>query len=136
MKKTHILLLIILSLVTAWLISYSSSLTTYDTIQSARTKPGQYVHIIASIDRSKPIIYNPLLAPNYLEFYAQDSSGYNTKVIYHNVKPTELEQSTQLLLKGSMNDEYFDCQEILLKCPSKYKDERSSLENQLTFSPK
>lgn len=124
MKKIHIFLLVLLSLLTAWLISYSTSLTTYDTIQSARTKPGQYVHIIATLDRNNLIVYNPVQAPNYLEFYAKDSSGACIKVVYHNVKPSELEQSAQILLKGAMQEDYFDCEEILLKCPSKYKDEQ------------
>lgn len=124
MKKVHIFLLVLLSLLTAWFISYSTSLTTYDTLKSAALKQGQYVHIIASLDRNSPIVYDPVQNPNYLEFHALDSSGYRTKIIYHNVKPAELEQSAQILLKGAMQDGYFDCQEILLKCPSKYKDEQ------------
>jgi cytochrome c-type biogenesis protein CcmE len=49
--------------------------------------------------------------------------GSETRVIYRNAKPTELEHSERVVLKGKMNGDVFECKEILLKCPSKYKDD-------------
>jgi cytochrome c-type biogenesis protein CcmE len=31
--------------------------------------------------------------------------------------------SERIVMKGKMNGEVFECKEILLKCPSKYKDD-------------
>jgi cytochrome c-type biogenesis protein CcmE len=53
-------------------------------------------------------------------------------VIYHNTKPAELEQSELLVLKGKMEGDVFKCNDILLKCPSKYKDDKQQLEKTVT----
>jgi len=111
---------------------YSVDFSTYDTISSAKEKPGKYVHLIARLDKSKPIEYDAIKDPNYLTFYATDSLGGSTRVIYHNTKPPELEQSDRIVLKGKMEGNVFQCDNILLKCPSKYKDDKKQLEKTVT----
>ncbi|MBX2921316.1 MAG: cytochrome c maturation protein CcmE [Chitinophagaceae bacterium] len=124
MKKIHIVTLVLIAAAIAYmLVTMSKDLTTYDTIASAKQKQGKFIHLIAKLDRSKDIEYDPVTDPNFLAFYAVDSLGGNTKVIYHSTKPPELEMSERLVLKGKMNGEVFECKEILLKCPSKYKDD-------------
>lgn len=113
------------------LVTMSKDLTTYDTIASARQKQGKYIHLIAKLDRSKDVQYDPIADPNYLAFYAIDSLGGQTKVVYHSTKPPELEMSERIVLKGKMNGEVFECKEILLKCPSKYKDDPAHQEKEL-----
>jgi cytochrome c-type biogenesis protein CcmE len=73
--------------------------------------------------------------PNYLSFYAIDSLGSSTKVIYHNAKPAELDQSERVVLKGKMQGNIFECDNILLKCPSKYKDDKKQLEKTVSNNP-
>jgi cytochrome c-type biogenesis protein CcmE len=114
------------------LLIYSVDFSTYDTIASARHKQGKYVHLIARLDRSQPVLYDAIKDPNYLSFYAVDSIGNSTKVIYHNTKPAELEQSERVVLKGKMQGDVFECDNILLKCPSKYKDDKKQLEKSVT----
>ena len=63
--------------------------------------------------------------------YVIDSLGGKTKVVYHNSKPGDLEKSERIVLKGRMFKDYFDCKDILLKCPSKYKDDKKVLENSM-----
>lgn len=111
---------------------YSVDFSTYDTIESARKKQGKYVHLIARLDKRQPVLYDAIKDPNYLSFYAVDSLGGSTKVIYHNTKPAELEQSERVVLKGKMQGNVFECDNILLKCPSKYKDEKQQLEKSVT----
>ncbi len=126
MKKTHIIALILIAGAIAYMLAtLSKDLTTYDTIASAQQKQGKYIHLIAQLDRTKDISYDPVKDPNYLEFFAVDSLGGKTKVVYHNTKPPELEMSERIVLKGKMNGDVFECKEILLKCPSKYKDDPS-----------
>lgn len=128
MKKTHILLLIGIAALIAGLIAYSADFSTYDTINSAKQKPGKFVHIIAKLDKSKPVEYDAIKNPNYVSFYALDSLGGQTKVVYHNSKPTDLEKSERIVMKGKMTNEHFECKDILLKCPSKYKDDKEKLQ--------
>jgi cytochrome c-type biogenesis protein CcmE len=128
MKKTHIILLVLIAFAIGGLLMFSVDFSTYDTILSAKEKQGKFVHLIAKLDKSVPIEYDPANNPNYLAFTAVDSLGGSTKVVYHNTKPTELEQSERVVLKGKMKGEVFECSEILLKCPSKYKDDKKQLE--------
>ena len=123
MKKTHIILLVAIAAVIAGLLTMMKDITTYDSIESARKKEGKYVHLIAKLDKTKPVQYDPIKDPNYLAFYAVDSLGSETKVVYRNAKPSEFEHSERIVLKGKMQGETFECNEILLKCPSKYKDD-------------
>jgi cytochrome c-type biogenesis protein CcmE len=123
MKKVHIIILGAVAVVIAGLLTMMKDLTTYDTIASARGKDGKYVHLIAKLDKSRPVEYDPIKDPNYLSFYALDSLGGETRVVYRNAKPTEFEHSERIVLKGKMKGDVFECQEILLKCPSKYKDD-------------
>jgi cytochrome c-type biogenesis protein CcmE len=125
MKKLQIAMLIVIAGAIAGLLTLTKDITTYDSIASARKKEGKYVHLIAKLDKKIPIVYDPVKDPNYLSFQAVDSLGATTKVIYHNAKPAELENSDRVVLKGQMSGEVFECKEILLKCPSKYKDDPS-----------
>jgi cytochrome c-type biogenesis protein CcmE len=123
MKKLHIVILAAVAIVIAGLLTMMKDLTTYDSIASARSKEGKYVHLIAKLDKSKPIEYDPIKDPNFLSFYALDSLGGATRVVYRNAKPSEFEHSERIVLKGTMQGDVFECKEILLKCPSKYKDD-------------
>ncbi len=125
MKKLHIIILVAIAVIIAGLLTMMQDISTYDSIASARKKEGKYVHLIAKLDKTSPVQYDPLKDPNYLSFYATDSLGSTTKVVYLNSKPTEFENSERIVLKGKMQGEVFECNEILLKCPSKYKDDPS-----------
>ncbi len=132
MKRTHIIILVAIAALIVTLIIFSAGdFSTYDTINSAKEKPGKYVHLIAKLDKTQPIEYDPVNNPNYLSFYAIDSLGGSTKVVFHNSKPTDLEKSERIVMKGSMKSDYFECKDILLKCPSKYKDDKKQLEKTL-----
>ncbi len=131
MKRTHIIILVGIAALIAGLLSYSADFSTYDTIASANSKKNKFVHIIAKLDKTQPVEYDAIKNPNYLSFYAVDSLGGKTKVIYHNSKPTDLEKSERLVMKGKMQNEHFECSDILLKCPSKYKDDNTQLEKSL-----
>jgi hypothetical protein len=131
MKKLHILLLVGVAAAIAVMVSFSTDLTTYDTISSARQKTGEYVHLIAKLDRAQPVEYNAVQNPNYCAFTVIDSLGASIKVISNKPKPADLEQSERIVLKGRMEADGFYCEDILLKCPSKYKDDMKAAEKQL-----
>jgi hypothetical protein len=85
MKRIHLYTLIGIAVAIVSLITFgfsSSDFSTYDSISSAKNKQGKYVHLIAKLDKSVPIEYNPAKNPNYLSFYITDSLGSRIKVIY------------------------------------------------------
>ena len=132
MKNLHIILLIAIVAAIAILASFMGDLSTYDTVASARKKLGRFVHLIAKLDHSGPVEYDAVKNPNYLSFYAVDSLGAVVKVVYHSAKPDNLEISERLVLKGSMKNDHFECKEIMMKCPSKYKDDPEQSEKNLS----
>ena len=99
MKKTSIIILVLIAASIVVLISYTGDLTTYETISSAKQKEGKFVNLIAKIDKKQPLEYDAIKNPNYLSFFAVDSLGNSIKVVY------------------------------LLKCPSKYKDDPKAMKN-------
>ncbi len=113
MKKTHIIALVLIAAAIATLISFMGDVTTYETIASAKHK-------------SEPMNYDPVKNPNYLTFTAIDTLGNSIEVVYHNAKPTDMEKSERLVLQGKVEDGKFECKNILLKCPSKYKDDANA----------
>lgn len=131
MKKIHIIILVFIAAGIAVLIRFMNVSTTYDTVETAKSKPGKYVHLIAKLDKSKPVEYDAIRDPNFLSFTAIDSLGGSVKVVYRNAKPDNLEISDRLVLKGSYNEIHFECKEIMMKCPSKYKEDMKAAENNL-----
>ena len=131
MKRTHIILLVGIAALIVGLLSYSADFSTYDSINSSKSKPGKFVHIIAKLDKTLPVEYDAVKNPNYLSFYAVDSLGGQTKVVFHNSKPADLEKSERLVMKGKMSVDHFECSDILLKCPSKYKDDKQILQQKM-----
>lgn len=134
MKKTHIIILLFIAAAIVVLISYTGDLTTYETIASARQKEGKFVNLIAKMDKQKPLEYDAVKNPNYLAFTAVDTLGNSIKVIYRNNKPTDMEKSERLVLKGKVQGDHFECKDILLKCPSKYKDDPNAMKKNLQTS--
>jgi cytochrome c-type biogenesis protein CcmE len=134
MKKTHIVVLVLIAAAIAVLISYTGNLSTYETIASARQKEGKFVRLIAKVDNTQPVEYDAAKDPNYMTFTAIDTLGNKTKVIFHNSKPADFEKSERLVLNGRMQNGQFECKDMLMKCPSKYKDDPNVMKKNITIT--
>jgi cytochrome c-type biogenesis protein CcmE len=135
MKKTHIVALVCIAATIMVLLSYVTDLSTYETIASARQKAGKTVTVIAKLDRSYPIEYNPATNPNLTSFQVMDSLGNKVKVMYYFEKPFDMEKSERVVLKGKMHGDIFEITRkdgVLIKCPSKYKDDPKAASNNLS----
>jgi len=132
MKKTHIILLVLIAAAIVVLISYTGDLSSYETIGSAKQKQGKFVNLIVKLDKTQPVQYDPVKDPNYLKFNVQDSVGGKIAVVYHNSMPTDMEKSERLVLKGKVQGDTFECSSIVMKCPSKYKDNPNAMQEQPT----
>ncbi len=122
MKKTEILILVLIAVSIAVLVSFMGNLTTYETIASAKQKEGKSVKLVVKM-KPNSIEYDAVKNPNFLKFSAVDTLGNVVDVIYHDAKPTDMEKSERIVLNGKMQGGQFECKSILLKCPSKYKDD-------------
>jgi cytochrome c-type biogenesis protein CcmE len=134
MKKINIVLLIFIAAAIAVLTSFLQTATTYDSIETAKSKPGKFVHVMAKLDHTQKIEYDAINNPNYLKFTVVDSTGQTLNVVYHNAKPDNLEMSDKLVLKGKYEGDHFECKDIQTKCPSKYKDDIKATEKSIQSS--
>jgi len=130
MKKLHVVLLVLIAIAIVVLISYTGDLSSYETVASAKQKQGKFVNLIVKIDHSVPVDYDPVKDPNLLQFHVQDSLGGNISVVYHNTMPTDMVKSERLVLKGRVQGDHFECSTIVMKCPSKYKDNPNAMKQQ------
>ena len=139
MKKSHIVILVVIAAGIMVLLSFMGDLSTYETIASARQKEGKTVTIIAQLDKSpeSPVEYNAAKNPNLTRFYVKDTLGNRAQVVYYFEKPFDMEKSDRIVLKGKMKGNVFEITRkdgILIKCPSKYKDDPKAAKNNLSQS--
>ncbi len=129
MQKIHIIGLVMIAVSIGVLISMMSDVTEYSNFEEA-IKSGGRVKAVGILSKDKPMEYNPQKDPNYFSFYMKDDVGVERKVILTQSKPQDFEMSEQIVVTGSMKGNDFVADEILLKCPSKYKDEEISLKKE------
>jgi cytochrome c-type biogenesis protein CcmE len=64
-----------------------------------------------------------------------DTLGNTARVVYHYEKPYDMEKAERIVMKGKMKGDVFEITSkdgILIKCPSKYKDDPKAASNNLT----
>jgi len=112
-----------------FLISASGDVSTYANFESA-LQDGNRVKIAGELVKSEEIVYNPSKDPNYFSFVIKDDLGIAKKVVMDQAKPQDFEMSESVVVTGELKDDIFYADDILLKCPSKYKSEELSIRNQ------
>ncbi|MGN6418535.1 MAG: cytochrome c maturation protein CcmE [Pseudobacter sp.] len=135
MKKTHIVILVAIAAGIMILLTMMGDISTYETLASARQKEGKTVTVITQLDRTTPIEYDAVKNPNLTRFNVVDSLGNKATVLYYFEKPFDMEKSDRIVLKGKMKGDIFEISRkdgILIKCPSKYKDDPKAAYNNLT----
>lgn len=132
MKKTHLILLILVIAGIVGMSFFIKDLTTQESFASASKKTGKFVVVKVQLDKSTPVEYDAVKNPNLTVFYAIDNEGRRSKVHYTNAKPTDMERSEGIDLNGYMREGYFECNKIQMKCPSKYKDDQQQAEKNLS----
>jgi cytochrome c-type biogenesis protein CcmE len=125
MNRNMIIALVLIAVGIAVFISASEDVSTYATFKQAEN--GDRVKIVGQLSREKPIVYDPQNAPDEFSFYMTDSDGMERKVILNKPKPQDFEMSEQIVVTGELGNDAFMANEILMKCPSKYKDEEISV---------
>ena len=88
---------------------------------------GDRVKVVCQLSKGKEMVYDPVEDPNKFTFYAKDDEGLEKKVVLLRAKPQDIEMSESIVLTGKIQEGAFVANDILLKCPSKYKDEEIQL---------
>jgi len=126
MKKRAILGLVVIAVAIAVIITSTAQSSTYGTIADAK-KTSSELHIIGHLDKKKTLYYDAKKDANYFSFYLKDTTGVECKVVYSGTEPEDFERSEKVVLVGKMEGENFHASSILLKCPSKYKQDKINI---------
>lgn len=129
MKKAYWVALIMISIAVAIIINASGDVSTYADFETA-AKSGDRVKVTGVLAKDKEMVYDPESSPNSFSFFLTDAKQNTRQVILSKPKPQDFELSEQIVLTGSMNEDgRFYADEILMKCPSKYKNEEIYTQN-------
>jgi cytochrome c-type biogenesis protein CcmE len=134
MKKSHIVALGVIAVAIGIIISTVGDASTYATFVEAKelaeSGNSKSIHVVGELKKNPmgEIIgmqYNPVLDPNRFEFVMIDSLNNESRVVYNQPKPQDLDKSEKVVVVGKMdlNQNIFKAEQILLKCPSKYNNE-------------
>jgi cytochrome c-type biogenesis protein CcmE len=103
------------------LFNFGSQVGGYMNFEQA-DRTGSEAHVVGTWVEDRPTQYDR--AENVFTFYMRDESGAVHKVRYPNPKPANFEQAEQVVVEGSMSGDAFAADNILVKCPSKYNEQK------------
>jgi cytochrome c-type biogenesis protein CcmE len=124
-KRFKVMPLLILALMAAgviMLVSASKDMSTYSTFSQVK-RSGDSAKVVGVLAKDKPMYYNAEENPNLFRFYMKDQEGEVREVTLMAAKPQDFELSEQVVATGTFEGDAFVASSILMKCPSKYKNE-------------
>ena len=126
MKKGAIFGLVVIAIAIAVIISVYSSSSSYGSFSDAK-KTNDELRVVGHLDKQKDLYYDAAKDANYFSFYVKDKQGEECKVVFGGTKPQDFERSEQIVLTGQMIGNEFHASDILMKCPSKYTQDKIEL---------
>ena len=126
MKKSHIIILIIIAVSIGIVFISLNSSETYASFTESDSHRSKVYHVVGKLNREKEIVYDPQSDANLFTFYLTDKEGVERKVYLHKAKPQDFDKSEQIVVIGKMQDDGFHAKDILTKCPSKYSDAQTT----------
>ena len=121
MKKRNMAILVAALALLAAAVYFMSDdlLSPYVTFKEAKLNAGKYVQIIGRLDKSVPVAHRE----GAFTFTVKDKFDSGMRVMHRGIKPQNFDQSEQVVLLGRYDpkDEIFVADNILVKCPSKYR---------------
>lgn len=130
MKRTHIIALIFVAVLVASLtVMLGKGFSRYENFESAYAKQGKEFTVVGYLNKEKGVVYKPETNPNQFSMYVKDEKNVEKLVVVNKAKPRDIEKSEKIVVTGKMNGNTFEANEILLKCPSKYKNREQQANN-------
>lgn len=129
MKRIHLISILLILGAIAMLISASDDMSTYSSFSEARSNGGT-VKIAGHLAKDRDMVYHPDADPNLFKFWLVDDTGTEEEVTLLAPKPQDFELSEQIVVTGVWKDDKFEAHSVLLKCPSKYKNEEIFLKDE------
>lgn len=131
MKKSHILILIVIAAAVGILLTTADDASSYvsfsEAYQLASSGSRKDIHVVGELkkDESGKVIGIEEGADKVsFSFVMVDDNGREQKVNYKEPMPADFTRSEKVVVIGSYNGDTFIANKILLKCPSKYQEQK------------
>ncbi len=105
--------------------SFGQQVAGYETFTQA-TEAGRRAHVVGEWLRDEPATYDR--ETNTFSFQMRDEAGTVRRVVYANPRPANFEDAERVVVDGRIDGEVFVAEHILVKCPSKYNEQRAPAE--------
>ena len=123
MKPAYLIaFLILVTSLGITLYSFSSAIARHVTIPQAMAMPGQNVQIPGKIVKGSDV-FDPLRKELRFDVTSMDGKNRIT-IVYKEPKPENFDSATNVEAAGQCKDGVFYATNLLVKCPSKYNDEK------------
>ena len=130
MKKTHIVIIVVIAVAIGIIITSSGDASTYVTFDQAQEMAlagkKSNIHVVGQLkkDSQGHVIGIQEGADKVsFSFILVDDNGREQKVNYKEPMPADLLRSEKVVVIGSYKGEDFNATKIILKCPSKYQEQ-------------
>lgn len=123
MKKSSIILMVIIAIAIAMILVIYTDSSTYSTFTQAKEKQTE-LYVVGVLNKEKELEYDPVKDANLFTFYMYDNDSTECQVVFNGSKPQDIERSEQIVLTGKMEGDKFHASKILMKCPSKYNQDQ------------
>ncbi len=129
MKKTHIIILVIIAASIAIILSTAGDASQYVSFEEARELAEEgndkLIHVVGDLpkDSDGNILGMDESQKVMFSFDLVDINQEVGRVIYQEPKPVDFERAEKVVVVGKMEGEHFKAEKILMKCPSKYVED-------------
>lgn len=106
----------------AVVMAFMSSASAYVTVAQARESSGTRQHLAGDLVPGS--VFHDM-ATRSLKFDLKDASGDRITVEHRGEMPSNINEATQVVAIGGIKNGVFQSTKLLVKCPTKYKEERS-----------
>jgi cytochrome c-type biogenesis protein CcmE len=131
MKKSHILILVVIAAAIAIIVSTAGDASTYvgfdEAMSMSTAGSNKEIHVVGELkkDSNGQVIGLEEGADKVsFSFIMIDDKGKEQKVMYNQPMPADFTRSEKVVVIGSYHRDQFNASKILLKCPSKYQEQK------------
>jgi cytochrome c-type biogenesis protein CcmE len=123
MRKSSIFGLVVIAIAISVIVIIYAGASTYGSFTDARSSQS-VLRVVGHLDKQKALYYDAAKDANYFSFYVKDKNKEECKVVFRGTEPEDFQKSEQIVLTGQMVGGEFHASEILMKCPSKYSQDK------------
>jgi cytochrome c-type biogenesis protein CcmE len=131
MKTSHILILVVIAAAIAIIVSTAGDASTYASFNDAYTMASNgnqnSIHVVGELPkdaRGQVTGIEEGADKVSFSFFMIDDNGREQRVEYNQPIPPDFTRSEKVVVVGHYVGEIFKAEKILLKCPSKYQEQK------------